>query len=770
MKKISLLLALFALCNMAVLAQSFTVSGIIRDSATGETLVGADVFWADSFEIGSSSNEYGFYSITIPNTGNTKLIFGSVSYEEKVVEINLTQDTRLDIDMKFADEVLDIVKISSESMEEKVNTSQMSVESITIEEAKILPALLGEVDIIKTLQLKPGIQSGGEGTGGIHVRGGGPDQNLILLDEAPIYNAQHLFGFFSTFNSDAVKSAEVYKGGFPARYGGRLSSVIDVKLRDGNSKKFSGSGGLGLISSRLTLEGPIVKDKSSFIVSGRRTYVDIFTRQINKANADNPDAALIPDYYFYDLNGKVNYTLGENDRLFLSGYIGDDVFNFTDDDFNFRFDWGNRTGTMRWNHLFSPKLFSNVSLIYSKYKYKINNQFGDFEFNLGSDVEDWIGKFDLSYFPGGGHNIKYGMDYTYHKFGLARLSFVNVDSSVNFQSGTSLYASDFAAYLSDDWEISPRVTLNGGLRLSGFNQKDQYYWGVEPRFSSKFSVAENVSLKASYSRMRQNVHLVSNSASTLPTDIWYPSTKVVNPEISDQVAAGVTWAINDKWLFQNELYYKWQQNVIDFKNGASLFVNDNLDDEFVFGTGKAYGNEFYLEKVEGKAKGWIGYTLSWTFREFPDYPDINNGEQFHPRYDKRHDISFVGIYELSKRWTFTGAWVYSSGNAVTLPYGRVAFQDVGGTDIQFIVPDYTERNGFRMPDYHRLDLGVVYKMFPKWGESDLTFSTYNTYDRRNTYFLYFDQLEDANDNIIGIKAKNVSLFPIIPSLTWNFKF
>ena len=756
------------LFTSSALAQTSTVSGYIKDGETGETMIGVNVYPLEAPETGVAANEYGFYSIPISGSDSVSLVYTFIGYDELIIKVLPGTDLQLNVDLFLESEKIDEVKVTANSLKERVKSTQMSVQTVTAEEAKILPSFLGEVDIIKTLQLKPGISSGGEGTTGIFVRGGGPDQNLILLDEATIYNAQHLFGFFSTFNTDALKNVDLYKGGFPAKYGGRLSSVIDVKLKEGNKKKFSGSGGLGLISSRLTLEGPIVKNKSSFIVSGRRTYVDILTSEVNRLNEDNEDFQPIPDYYFYDLNTKVNYELSDKDKLFLSGYFGRDAFVFNDDDFDFRFQWGNSSVTARWNHLYSPKLFSNLSIIYANYNYQLKNKFGDYTFELGSEITDYGIKLDYSYFSGKGHTIKYGLDYTYHEFGVSRFNISNSENDeFDFDLAQDLFGNQGGLYFSDDYEFSDRLKMNMGMRFSLFGFGDIVYGGLEPRYSVRYSLNENLSIKASYARMYQYIHLVSNSASTLPTDIWYPSTRIVTPQRSDQVAAGFSWNINDKFLLTEEVYYKWQKDVIDFKDGAQLFVNTSLDEEFVFGKGYSYGNELYFEKTEGKLTGWVGYTLSWTYR---DFEDINNGNDFFASYDRRHDVSVVGIYKLNKRINFSGAWVYSSGSPSTLAYGRYPIQDVGGTDIKFIVPDYVERNGFRLPAYHRLDLGMVIKFFPKWGESDLTINTYNTYNRRNPYFIYFDQLEDDDGNITGIQAKQVSLFPILPSITWNFKF
>lgn len=760
-------------------SQDITVSGTLRDAETGETLIGANVYIVE-LETGTSSNVYGFYSLSIPSGKETTLQFSYTGFQTVEKKINSTEDVKLDLEMSAGEQLKEVV-VSAQSNKEVLNNTQMSVTTLTAKEAKKLPALFGEVDVLKTLQLKPGIQSGGEGTSGLFVRGGGGDQNLFVLDEATVYNASHLFGFFSTFNSDAVKDIELYKGGFPAEFGGRLSSVIDVRLRDGNRKKFSGTGGLGLISSRLTLEGPIVKDQGSFIVSGRRTYVDLITRGINNSQADNPDWNAIPDYFFYDLNGKVNYDIGENDRVYLSGYLGRDFFKFDGGgDFDFNFNWGNITTTARWNHVFNPKLFMNTTFTFSDYDYTISNVFNDFNFELGSGIRDRAGKVDFSYTPNNQHFIQFGASATYHTFSVGRVKAGTDDSTFNINAGQDFDAWEYGLYIADEWEVNDKLKLDFGLRLSGFDNEGTFYGGIEPRFASKYSLSDNVSLKASYARMYQYIHLVANSGASLPTDVWYPSDDVVSPQSSDQVAAGVTFALGEDFILSNEVYYKWLYNQVDFRDNANLFVNDELNQEFVFGKGWTYGNEIYIEKTKGKLTGWIGYTLSWSWRQFEE---ILMGSQFPFRNDRRHDISVVAMYEINKRLTVTGSWVYSTGNATTVPIGYMALQSPQGENLR-IVPIYVDRNSYRMPAYHRMDVGVVWELKKrKRYESDLTFSAYNAYFRRNPYIIFVDDnrddlLEESGGTTISaldftqleFSAQQISLFPIIPSVTWNFKF
>ncbi|MDP5170017.1 MAG: TonB-dependent receptor, partial [Bacteroidia bacterium] len=729
---------------LLLLSQStVTLSGYVRDAESGETLIGAAVALPE-LKQGTFTNEYGYFSLSLPQRSDSiEVVYSYAGYTRQSTMVLPQADMVLKIEMAY--QSLNEVVISANSVSEQVNSSQMSVTRVSMKEAKALPAFMGEVDIIKTLQLKPGVSTGSEGSSGIFVRGGGPDQNLVLLDNTVLYNPSHLFGFFSTFNSDAVKDVQLYKGGFPAQYGGRLSSVIDVKMNEGNRKKFAGTGGLGLISSRLTLEGPIVKDKASFVVSGRRTYVDIITSAINESQKDNPNFLQIPDYFFYDFNAKVNYEISPKDQIFLSGYIGRDRFKFDDSDFNFNFDWGNTNATLRWNHLFSQNLFMNVSAFFTDYQYKIQNQFDLFSFELGSQITDWGSRVDFSWTPTNNHSVKFGASGIYHTFIVGRLNAGSSDSTFSFDAGDKYFGTELGAYISDDWEVNSRLTLNFGLRVSGFVSDSTTYWNLEPRFASKFTLAPNVALKLSYARMAQYLHLVANSGTSLPTDVWYPSTANVKPQLSDQVALGITFGLGEKYLVSNELYYKWLHNQIDFRDGANLFVNDDLESEFVFGNGFAYGNEFYIEKLQGKLTGWIGYTLGWSWRRFDgtyrtgEYIEedaINEGRKFHPRNDSRHTVTVVGIYEINKRFSASAAWTYLSGTLTTPPLGAAWNLGPGGGS-PTLIPIFGDRNSLRVAPYHRLDLGFVIRFFPKWGESDLTISAYNAYNRRNVYFLRF---------------------------------
>ncbi|MEO7176139.1 MAG: TonB-dependent receptor [Saprospiraceae bacterium] len=752
--------------------QVVVISGICKDASNGETLLGANVELVSTI-YGTTSNDYGFYSLSIPAQDSGTIRCSYLGYDAQEYRLPLMANQKLQIRLNPGSSSLQEVVVTANSNQERMLSTKMSVERITVQQAKLIPALFGEVDIIKTIQLKPGINSGTEGSSGLFVRGGNLDQNLIILDEAVVYNANHLFGFFSTFNADAIKDVQVFKGGFPAEYGGRLSSVIDVQLKDGNNQKFAGSGGLGLIASRLTLEGPIQKDKSSFIISGRRTYVDLFTRAINKSNKDNPESTPIPNYNFYDLNAKLNFQLGEKDRLFFSGYLGQDVFKFEDNAFDFDFNWGNTTATARWNHIFSNKLFSNTTATFSDYQYTIANRVTGFSFKLDSKIRDYRLKTDFDYALNPKHSLNMGLEMTYHEFTVGRIKAGTDNGDISFSAGQLLDGIEYAAYVADEWTATEKLKISTGLRLSAFSNEGQFYARPEPRIAARYLLDERWSLKASYAKMNQYIHLVSNSGISLPTDIWYPSTKNVKPESSDQFALGVNYLLGKGFLLNHEVYYKHYSNLIDFVDHAQLFANDDLEQEFSFGKGYAYGTEFSIEKNEGKLTGWIGYTLAWVKRGEFSFMD---GRYFSPRYDRRHNLTVVAMYQWNKRISTSATFIFGNGDKGWLPAGRFAFQDVPGGQFQPVVPVYGDRNTFQMPDYHRLDLGIVIKFFPKWGESDLTISVYNAYSRRNAFFIYLaPEYASGNENPVlevpeRIAAKQVTLFPILPSLTYNFKF
>ncbi|MCC9135460.1 carboxypeptidase-like regulatory domain-containing protein [Pontibacter silvestris] len=748
-------------------AQTFNVSGYIKDASESGPLVGATVAVHEQ-NSGTITDAEGFYTLSLP-PGKHTLEASYLGYQNTSRTITITNtDKKVNLILDAATNELTEVQVEAFSARQKLNDTRMGVEFLASRDAKLLPALMGEVDLMKVLQLKPGVQSGTEGSSGLFVRGGSADQNLVLLDNALLYNPSHLLGFFSTFNSDAVKSVELYKGGFPAEFGGRLSSVVDVRLQEGNYDEVKVSGGLGLISSRLTVEGPVAKDKASFIFSGRRTYLDVFTRMINKMEADNADFNPIPDYYFYDLNGKLTYKINKRDELSVSSYYGHDSFGFNDEDFRFGFDWGNRIANISWQHKFNSHFYMRTSANTTSYQYNISNKIDSYSLGLSSSIRDVGFKTDFDLLLSKEHSLKFGAMATRHAFSVGRVTYDSDDDTQDYGGGSNYKATEFGTYISDDYQVNALLSFNYGMRFSGFNSSGKTYLALEPRASAKYSLNENLSVKASYASMMQYLHLVSNSGASMPTDIWFPSTKGTKPQRSQQTSAGVNYIFgHGKYLFSNELYYKWMHRQIDFKDGANLFINDNLENEFLFGKGESYGNEIYLEKLKGRTTGWIGYTLSWAYRQFEG---INGGRRFPTSFDRRHDLSIVLLHKLNKRLHLTAAFVYGTGNAYSLPVARFAFQDIEG-DAATIVPIYADRNSFRLASYHRLDLGAVLKLKPKHGESDLTFSVYNVYNRRNPYFVYFEQVRNSDrDETLGFRAKQVSLFPVVPSVTYNFKF
>jgi hypothetical protein len=648
-----------------------------------------------------------------------------------------------------------------------------------------VPAIFGEVDILKTLQLLPGVRNAGEGNTGLYVRGGGPDQNLILLDDAVVYNSGHLFGFFSIFNSDVIKNTTLIKGGMPAQYAGRLSSVLDVAMKEGNLKKSETEGGIGLIASRIALQGPLKKDKASYMIAARRTYVDVLVKPfIPKTSAFTGSG-----YYFYDLNTKINYKFSDKDRLYLSGYFGRDVFNFSNSAQSFKTNipWGNATATIRWNHVFNKRLFSNTTLVYNDYFFTFAGKQNDFNVSMNSGIRDFSGKVDFDFYPKPGHQLKYGINYTYHRF---------TPNVVNGSQGSTVFkphnenikfAGESGAYVQHDWDVTDKLRLGSGLRYSMFTQMGPYmvyqkdvfgnktdstyygrgkaiqtYGGLEPRFTLRYTLGESSSLKASAMRNRQYIHLVSNSGSTLPTDLWVPSTFRVKPQLSWLYAAGFFKNFNDNlWETSVELYYKKMDNQIDYSEG---YTQSLLDPEefFVFGKGWSYGSEFYINKSRGRFTGWVGYTLSWTWRKFAQ---LNGGNPYPAKYDRRHDLSVVGMYELNKRWRLSSVFVYGTGNATTLPE---RFYIINGV----LTQEYSKVNQYRLAPYHRLDFSATYEPIPKKQRKykyQWVFSVYNVYNRMNPYFLYFNQEGSPLNGTLKVEARQVSLFPVIPSVTLNFK-
>ena len=762
-----------------------TLNGYVRDSLSGELIIGATITLNGQAK-GVTSNQYGFYSITL-DSGTYRISITHVSYLQKIMEFSFDADKSFNFDLlPKTSAISEVVVYANRRRDANVKNAEMGRMDLSTTRIKNIPAFMGEVDILKAIQLLPGVRNAGEGNAGFYVRGGGPDQNLIMLDDAVVYNTGHLFGFFSIFNSDAIKNISLIKGGMPAQYGGRLSSVLDVAMKDGNMNKFQAEGGIGLIASRLSLQGPIVKNKSSFMVSARRTYIDAIVKPFVKKTSDFYGSG----YFFYDLNAKVNYKFSEKDRLYLSGYFGRDVFDFNNVQRSFRSNipWGNSTATLRWNHVFNKRLFANTTAVYNNYKFKFEAAQSNFELSLASGIRDINLKTDFDYYPAPQHKIKFGGLYTYHKFIPNILS--GKQDSVIFKPNneTVKYASEFAAYIQDDWELSDKIKINYGIRWTGFTQIGPYtkyvrdidgnkldstvyksfepvktYGGFEPRITIRYALNDATSIKAAVNRNYQYIHLVSNAGSTLPTDLWVPSTYLVEPQLSWQYTAGLFKNFADnEYETSVEVYYKDMKNQIEYAEGYTPSLNDP-EEEFVFGDGWSYGAEFFINKTRGKLNGWIGYTLSWTYRKFPE---INGGENYPARYDRRHDMSIVANYEPGKKWKFGAVFVYGTGAATTMPERFYIIEGI-------LTQEYSSVNQYRLAPYHRLDLSATYTPVPKKKrkvQSSWVFSVYNAYCRYNPYFIYFDQTGSPYDGSLKIEARQVSLFPILPAVTWNFKF
>jgi hypothetical protein len=752
--------------------QKFVLSGHVTDVASGEDLPGASIVVDGLPNMGVATNAYGFYSITL-QAGKHSVRYQYIGYASQVVEIDLIENKKLDIELAEQNYELGNIVVTGERADRNVSSVEMGNVKMVPKQIEKIPVIFGEQDIFKTMQLTPGVKSAGEGNSGFYVRGGGIDQNLVLLDEAPVYNASHLLGFFSIFNSEAIRDANLMKGSIPAEYGGRASSVFDIKMKEGNLKEYGVAGSVGLISSNIAVEGPIVKDKGSFIVSGRRTYADLFLVFSKEEDLQNTQL------YFYDLNLKANYKINDNNRIYLSGYFGRDIFGFSNE---FGFDWGSVTGTLRWNHNFSEKLFSNTSLILSNYSYDINI-LGDVNVTIGSQIDDLNLKQDFTYYANNRNTVKFGGNVVYHNIMPGEIK-ASEYSGINPETISTRKAIEWAAYVSNSQSISERLKLYYGLRLALFSNigPGEFYefdedgelkyttefndfefvktqGGLEPRLALNYMLTSKSSIKTSYNRIYQFLHLLSNSTTTTPTDLWLPSSNNVKPQISDQVSVGYFRNLKDneyESLF--ELYYKDLKNQIDYKNGAELVFNSTVEAELVFGRGWAYGAEMMFKRNFGRINGWVSYTLARTMRQFDE---INDGNPYPARQDRIHDLSLVGIYEISEKLSFSATWVYYTGNAVTFPSGKY---EIDGLTTGY----YTERNGYRMPPYHRLDLGLTWerKKTEKF-ESAWNFSVYNAYARENAYFIQFRQNAEKPNKT---EAVQFALFKIIPSVSYRFKF
>jgi outer membrane cobalamin receptor len=796
MLRTTILFGLYLFSSLTLLAQVFTISGYISDSSSGEGLWGATVYDMKSKQ-GVSTNNYGFYSLSLP-VDTVKLRISFVGYQTQFMEIYLNKNFKENIELVGSLE-LDEIAVYGDEKQSAFEDSRMSTINISMDAIKSLPVFLGETDVLKTIQLMPGVQSGGEGTSGLYVRGGGPDQNLILLDGVPVYNASHLFGFFSVFNANSIKSVKLIKGGFPANYGGRLSSVIDIRMKEGNNKKFHGEAGIGIISAHLTLEGPIIKNKTSFIVSARRTYIDILAQPFIRASIKDAQGTTgSTGYFFYDLNAKINHKFSDKHRLYLSGYLGNDKFysnfesNYRDGDTRYyseeegNLKWGNIISALRWNYLIGPKLFSNTTITYSKYKFDIGFiirdedyvdeqlvSFDEFQGNYFSGIEDLGVKFDFNWMASPANQIIFGGGYTNHTFSPGvqnfKSSFSGGGTEVDTTLGSSdIYANEIWLYFEDEIKFGARLVMNIGFHTSGFGVENSFYFSFQPRVSLSYLVSEKTAIKASYAEMNQYLHLLSNTSIGLPTDLWLPPTDRVKPQFSRQVAVGVAHSFNKKYQVSVEGYYKVMENLIAYKDGASFFtIGADWQDLIETGKGWSYGVEIMFEKNLGKTTGWIGYTLSWSNRQFED---ISFGEIFPYRYDRRHDISVAITHRFNERVDIGVVWVYGTGNAVTLGLerylsiegARETFQYGSGyNDIEYIA----QRNNYRMASYHRLDVGVNLHKKKKWGERTWSLGFYNIYNRQNPFYLYFGNDIEGNKQLY-----QASLFPILPAISYNLKF
>ncbi len=787
MKKDSLFLFLLMLMSTVAVSQKYTISGYVSSQETGEKIIGAAVYNPDAVNIGTLTNAYGFFSITFKDKSKVKLSASYVGHSSETVEFYLTKDTLIHFSLKSAAELEEVEVYGTKTEARKTEMGRITV---PVKSIKMIPALFGEVDVLKAMQLLPGVQSGTEGTSGFYVRGGGPDQNLILIDGVPVYNVNHLFGFFSVFNADAIKDVSIIKGGFPARYGGRLSSVLDIRMKEGNLKRFSGSASIGFISSKFTFEGPIVKGKTSFMISARRTYIDLLAKLLFRNK--NPDSKLSSGYFFWDVNAKVNHKFSDKDRIYLSVYSGKDKaylnYKAKQSDFANDFDndlnWGNITAAFRWNHIFGKKLFTNTTLTYSRYKFEINlsenfrdTQIGEdtrFIFEYSSGIEDYGAKIDFDYNPFVNHSVKFGMNYIFHTFrpSVQSFSISGVDElSMDSVGGTKIYASEYALFAEDEIKVFSKLNMNVGVHYSGFYVEDTLYQSLQPRVSLRFMIMPKWSLKAAYTKMGQYLHLLTNSSIGLPTDLWLPVTKNVLPQKSTQYALGSAFS-HAGFDFSVEAYYKDMNNLIEYKEGVGFVGGANSEEGAGWeskietgGKGRSYGIEFFVKKNIGKLSGWIGYTLSKSERQFAN---VSFGKYFPYTYDRRHDIAIVLSYKLNDRIDFAGTWVYGTGNATTLAlesYRALNENLAPDADKENLINHIEKRNNFRMPAYHRLDLGINFRKQKKYGKRTWSLGAYNVYNRKNPFFLRFEQKADGEQALF-----QYSLFPIIPSISYKYEF
>lgn len=808
------LFVLLALTTGSLVAQNYTVSGYITDGANGETLISATAFDQNSSK-GAAANNYGYYSLTLPK-GEVALKYSYIGYEGEERTFYLQKDTVLHIALKL-NNTLDEVTVVGHRSEMGVSGSQMSAIEVPISLVKNIPTLLGENDLIKALQLLPGVQSGTEGSAGLYVRGGGPDENLLLLDGVPLYNVNHMLGFFSVFNSDAIKNVTLYKGSFPARFGGRLSSVVDVRMKDGDDKKIRGSASIGLISSKIQLEGPIMKEKTTFNVSARRTYIDVLTQPLIKAaiKREGGDGNNTAGYYFYDVNAKFTHKFSDRDKLYLSTYFGNDALyakvrtrsttdtRFEDKEYTkLNWDWGNLITALRWNHVVSNKLFMNTTASFTRYQSKLGlgaetiyinkekspqkEEKSELKLNYNSGIRDWTAKMDFDYTPNSNHDVKFGTNYTYHTFrpDVTAMKFKDSEAvnSLDTVIGSDIVnAHETMSYIEDNIALGRLLKVNLGLHFSTFHVQNENYYSLQPRAGVRLLLSDNLSFKAGYAGMNQYIHMLSNSLVSLPTDLWVPVTKRVKPMNSHQYSAGFFYSLRNIADFSVEGYYKTMDNLLEYKDGASFMgVSTNWEDKISIGRGTAYGVELLAQRSFGKTTGWVGYTWSKSDRIFDEPGNvINNGKPFPAKYDRRHDISLTLSHKFSDRIDLSGSWVFSTGNSATFAFHEVKSADYPNIDRTYSysaeVPHVSARNNFRYNSYHRMDLGVNFHKTTKRGNlRTWNISIYNVYNQFNPFFVYVDSRSEHNDQTGEFdttnKLKQATLFPIIPSVSYSIKF
>jgi hypothetical protein len=780
------ILLLLTIFTKSYSQEKVTFSGYVKDARNGEDMIGVSIFIND-LKIGVQTNVYGFYSITAP-TGKYKVSVSYIGYKTQILSLDFDKNKNVDVELKEDERVLDEIVVSTKREDDNVKTTEMSVNKVEMKTIKKMPALLGEVDVIRSIQFLPGVSSVGEGSSGFNVRGGAIDQNLVLLDEAPVYNASHLFGFFSVFNPDIVKDVKLIKGGIPAAYGGRVSSILDVRMKEGNSKKAEFSGGLGTIFSRFAYERPFAKEKGSFVVALRRSYIDILAKPF--LNADLKGSR----FYFYDFTAKANYKINDKNTVYLSGYFGRDVFGA-----DFGFNWGNSTSTFRWNHVFNNKLFLNTTVFYSNYDYSLDSDLkkenNQDSFSWQSNIVNYSIKPDFNWYANNKNTISFGGQIIYYSFNPGQATAVSGGESRSIGLPNK-YAVESALYIGNEQKVSEKVTLNYGLRYSNYSylgtgsatilketdvqtgerkeivntvsygkgETIQNYGNFEPRFAINIGLTNTSSIKIGYNRLAQYIHLLSNTVASSPLDVWTPSSNNIKPQLSDQIAVGYFKNLSDN-MYETyvEVYYKTLENQIDYIRNADLLLNPSVEADLLFGKGRAYGAEFFAKKNKGKLNGWVSYTLARTERKIDG---LNNNNWFASRIDKLHNLSVVGIFDLNKKWSFGTTFSYSSGTPASFPTNKFIWQGIA------LPQNYTdERNTYRIPASHRLDISATKKnkhaLFKK-GESEWVFSVYNVYNRKNPFSVYVRQNED---NPAVTEAVKYSVFAsILPSVTYNFKF